>query len=91
MAKVPMINTLLLMISRGSYSVAVENASHVQPVVTAMRNVAESGSAVATEQTKDQIFWMRHPESGNWIPETHFDEIDVVELREKLLPKKKKP
>lgn len=68
---------------------AVVNAKVHQPVVTAMRKAAESGStAVAAEQTKE-ISWMRDPKSGNWIPESHFDDIDVAELRERLLPRPK--
>ncbi|KAM3699157.1 hypothetical protein ACB098_05G004200 [Castanea mollissima] len=84
MARVPIDSLLLL---RRAYSVAVENA-RVQPVVTVVSKAAESGSTVAGEQ-KD-IFWMRDPKSGNWIPESHFGEIAVAELREKLLPKKEK-
>ncbi|VFR00127.1 unnamed protein product [Cuscuta campestris] len=42
------------------------------------------------EMEKGPIFWMRDPKSGNWIPETHhFDEIDGVDLRNKLLPRKR--
>jgi hypothetical protein len=77
--------------SRRSYSSAVENA-RVQPVVTALRKAADqSSSAVATDQQPEEIFWMRDPKSGNWIPESHFGQIDVAELREKLLPQNKKP
>ncbi|XP_062154223.1 uncharacterized protein LOC133862426 isoform X1 [Alnus glutinosa] len=83
------INSVLLL-SRRSYSSAVENA-RVQPVVTALRKAAnQSSSAVATNQP-EEIFWMRDPKSGNWIPESHFGQIDVAELREKLLPQNKKP
>ncbi|XP_062154224.1 uncharacterized protein LOC133862426 isoform X2 [Alnus glutinosa] len=82
------INSVLLL--RRSYSSAVENA-RVQPVVTALRKAAnQSSSAVATNQP-EEIFWMRDPKSGNWIPESHFGQIDVAELREKLLPQNKKP
>ncbi|XP_050290713.1 uncharacterized protein LOC126728979 [Quercus robur] len=84
MARVPIDNLLLL---RRAYSVAVENA-RVQPVMTAVKKAAESGGTVAEEQK--EIFWMRDPKSGNWIPESHFGEINVAELREKLLPKKEK-
>ncbi|XP_059459361.1 uncharacterized protein LOC132188820 isoform X2 [Corylus avellana] len=83
------INSVLLL--RRSYSAAVENA-RVQPVVTALRKATDqSGSAavaVASATDRKEIFWMRDPKSGNWIPESHFDEIDVVELREKFLPQK---
>uniref|UniRef100_A0A2N9EY27 Uncharacterized protein n=1 Tax=Fagus sylvatica TaxID=28930 RepID=A0A2N9EY27_FAGSY len=84
MAKVPN-NTLLLL--RRSYSASVENA-RVKPVVTVMRKGAESSGTVAAEQK--ETFWMRDPKSGNWIPESHFGEIDVAELREKFLSKKEK-
>lgn len=43
---------------------------------------------MAAEQK--ETFWMKDPKSGNWIPESHFEEIDVAKLREKLLPKTKK-
>lgn len=79
------------MYSRRSYSSAVENARVLQPVVTALRKAADqSSSAVATDQP-EEIFWMRDPKSGNWIPESHFGQIDVAELREKLLSQNKKP
>jgi hypothetical protein len=66
----------------------VENA-RVQPVVTALRKAADQSSSAAVAVTdRKEIFWMRDPKSGNWIPESHFDEIDVVELREKLLSRK---
>ncbi|KAM3746977.1 hypothetical protein ACB098_05G003900 [Castanea mollissima] len=84
MARVPINNLLLL---RRAYSVAVENA-RVQPVMTVVRKAAESGSTAAEGQK--EIFWMRDPKTGNWIPESHFGEINVAEQRERLLPKKEK-
>ena len=72
---------------RRAYSVALENA-RVQPVMTVVRKAVESGGTAAEGQK--QIFWLRDPKSGNWIPESHFGEIDVAELRERLLPKKEK-
>ncbi|VFQ65524.1 unnamed protein product [Cuscuta campestris] len=42
------------------------------------------------KMSEGPIFWMRDPRSGNWIPETHhFDEMDSVDLRDKLLPRKR--
>ncbi|CAO2840336.1 unnamed protein product [Amaranthus hypochondriacus] len=46
----------------------------------------------ATETTiekkkKEEEFWMKDPETGNWIPETHFGEVDIVELRRKFISK----
>jgi len=48
-------------------------------------NVNESIS-VANEERK--IFWMRDPKTGNWIPENHFGEVDVADLRNKFLSKR---
>ena len=38
-------------------------------------------------EKKKEVFWMKDPETGNWIPETHFGEVDVVELRLKFISK----
>ncbi|XP_047312176.1 uncharacterized protein LOC124915497 [Impatiens glandulifera] len=56
-----------------------------------MHLTAVSSSAtkkVNTEKMKDckNVFWMRDPKSGFWIPETHFEEVNVVDLRNQLLP-----
>lgn len=67
------------------------------PAVSTMRRTATTefsgsgsgGGAIADDQQKKQVFWMRDPKTGNWVPENHFEEIDVAELREKLLNKHK--
>nr|ABK22951.1 unknown [Picea sitchensis] len=38
---------------------------------------------------KRTAFWMRDPATGNWIPEDHFGETDIAELRHKLLSSRK--
>ncbi|KAI6700327.1 hypothetical protein NL676_014651 [Syzygium grande] len=75
MAKAP-INGILLL-SRRSYRALAEKRA----VASAMRKVAN--------EEEEKVFWMRDPKSGNWMPESHFDEVDVAELREKFLSKKK--
>ncbi|KAL6134783.1 hypothetical protein ACLB2K_067011 [Fragaria x ananassa] len=97
MAKVPMNSFLLL--SKRWLNVAAESTSTstakvlAQPAVSTMRRMAttetshSTGGAVADEQEKKQVFWMRDPKTGNWIPENHFEDIDAAELREKLLNK----
>ncbi|XP_048128116.1 protein SENESCENCE-ASSOCIATED GENE 21, mitochondrial-like isoform X1 [Rhodamnia argentea] len=58
---------------------------------TAGAAVAAAGGAIGKavkEEEEKKVFWMRDPKSGNWIPESHFDVVDVAELREKLLAKK---
>ncbi|KAH0982259.1 hypothetical protein GBA52_009436 [Prunus armeniaca] len=89
MAKFP-VNPFLLL-SRRSYKVArsVQKAAMTMPRTA----TTESGSGVTDNvannhdgEQMNQVFWMRDPKTGNWIPESHFEEIDVTELREKLLP-----
>ena len=38
---------------------------------------------------KKAAFWMRDPATGDWIPENHFGETDIAELRQKLLSSRK--
>ncbi|CAA6664583.1 unnamed protein product [Spirodela intermedia] len=37
---------------------------------------------------KREVFWMRDPNTGNWIPENRFGDVDAADLREILLSKK---
>ncbi|EOY25450.1 hypothetical protein QUC31_009297 [Theobroma cacao] len=75
------------LLSRRSYAVAAENMK-VQAVASVMRNATDLRAEVLAEQK--ETFWMRDPKTGNWIPENHFGDIDVAELREKFLSKKQK-
>ena len=54
------------------------------------KEVSESASAnnIVTDNNKEEIFWMRDPKTGNWIPENHFGEVDAADLREKFLSKR---
>lgn len=45
-------------------------------------------AAAEAADAKVAAFWMRDPITGNWIPENHFGEVDVADLRSKLLSKK---
>ncbi|KAE8657506.1 hypothetical protein F3Y22_tig00116994pilonHSYRG00112 [Hibiscus syriacus] len=72
---------------RRSYAVVVENMTK-QAVASVMRKVADlRAEVVPADDAEKGMFWMRDPKTGNWIPENHFGDIDVAELREKLLPK----
>ncbi|KAL0341791.1 UNVERIFIED_CONTAM: hypothetical protein Scaly_1841700 [Sesamum calycinum] len=77
------LNTLFSL--RRAYAVAAENVRVTSPV-SIIKKVGDSGKV--TKEMGKEVFWMRDPKTGNWIPETHFGEVDVVELREKLLSKK---
>lgn len=50
-------------------------------------NTAEQIIYTPKNKEKD-VFWMRDPKTGYWIPETHFGEPDLVELRQQMLSKK---
>ncbi|GJW26624.1 senescence-associated gene 21, mitochondrial-like protein [Tanacetum coccineum] len=39
---------------------------------------------------KKEVFWMRHPKTGYYMPETHFDDVDVADTN-KILSDKPKP
>ncbi|KAM1430165.1 hypothetical protein ACFX2I_046260 [Malus domestica] len=99
MAKVPKISSLLL---RRSYKAAAESVRGQKAAVTTLRTTTttrttESGgrtvnnSAAKYDGEHKQAFWMKDSKTGNWIPETHFGEVDAAEQREKLLhnPNKK--
>ncbi|KAF3451959.1 hypothetical protein FNV43_RR08055 [Rhamnella rubrinervis] len=81
------------LIRRRAYAVAsAENVIRVAVVQSPAGTVTRKAAASATTTTdKKENFWMRDPNTGNWIPETHFGEnqIDAAELREKFLPKHK--
>lgn len=58
----------------------------MQPVASVLRKATDLKSEISAEPK--ETFWMRDPKTGNWIPENHFGDTDVAELREKLLSKK---
>ncbi|XP_057770635.1 protein SENESCENCE-ASSOCIATED GENE 21, mitochondrial-like [Salvia miltiorrhiza] len=74
-----------LFLTRRAYSVTAENVrvGLMAPAIRKAATVEAEGNTVAKE-----AFWMRDPNTGNWIPENHFGEVDVAELRSKLLSKK---
>ncbi|CAA3012453.1 protein SENESCENCE-ASSOCIATED GENE 21, mitochondrial-like [Olea europaea var. sylvestris] len=72
----------LLLLSRRESTVAAEITKTQTTTSSVIKEVADS--------VRKDVFWMKDPKTGNWIPETHFEQIDVAELREKLLSKKTK-
>ncbi|KAK4269014.1 hypothetical protein QN277_022224 [Acacia crassicarpa] len=75
---------LLSLISKRFYTVAAENIGRFRPADTAARKVAGE-STMSGVGGKEKVFWMRDPMTGNWIPENHFGDIDVAELRNKYI------
>ncbi|XP_012449086.1 uncharacterized protein LOC105772348 isoform X2 [Gossypium raimondii] len=78
MAQASIKNFQLLRLLR-SYAVGAEKMK-MQAVASEALRVQ-----VLAHDKEKEAFWMRDPKTGNWIPENHFGDIDVAELREKLL------
>ncbi|XP_066387788.1 late embryogenesis abundant protein Lea5-D-like [Miscanthus floridulus] len=80
------------LVSRRSYSgvyaraVTVQQSSAAAAVATAKTDVAVADASRAT--TKQDKFWMRDPKTGCWVPENRFEEVDVVELRNRMIHRK---
>ncbi|XP_056690901.1 uncharacterized protein [Spinacia oleracea] len=95
MARFSVINKNLLLLrkcSRQTYASIASDGMKIQTTTSStLKNKASEASEKIAENNnnnmpkKEQVYWMRDPRSGNWVPETHFDEVDVVELRHKLL------
>ncbi|KAJ8755858.1 hypothetical protein K2173_024403 [Erythroxylum novogranatense] len=62
---------------------ATEKLSNQKVVATSVVNKTKDMA-----ENRKEIFWMRDPKTGNWVPENHFDDIDVADLRNQLLSKK---
>ncbi|TYG65459.1 hypothetical protein ES288_D06G187200v1 [Gossypium darwinii] len=78
MAQASIKNFQLLRLLR-SYAVGAEKMKMQAVALAALR------VQVLAHDKEKEAFWMRDPKTGNWIPENHFGDIDVAELREKLL------
>ncbi|KAI4331338.1 hypothetical protein MLD38_029531 [Melastoma candidum] len=81
MAKVPVVSSLPCFRTYGAVS------GNVQAARSAVVRAAGSGSR--TDEETSPTYWMRDPRTGNWAPETHFEAVDAVDLREKLLAPRK--
>lgn len=71
--------------SYGVYARAVN--VHVTAAAAAGRTTTDGGAADGRRASskKQDVFWMRDPKTGCWIPENRFLEVDAVELRNRLL------
>lgn len=81
---------LLLCGDRRAYTVAAESvkgqvAASSSVIRTAAEELTTGSGGAGGKAVEREVFWMRDPKTGNWIPETHFNEIDIAELRNKLL------
>lgn len=78
--------------SRRSYG-SVQHAMAVNAQASAAAAAATKAGVVAAadasgatnNKTKQDKFWMRDPKTGCWIPENRFEEVDVIDLRNRLI------
>ncbi|CAM0945616.1 unnamed protein product [Alopecurus aequalis] len=80
------VTTLLALSRRGYAASAVAEVKQRVPAMTARVSGAEGGASQAPSGR--DIFWMRDPKTGNWIPENRFADVDTAELRAQLLSRK---
>ena len=66
---------------------AAENLRGQQPAAASLTSKVTDSRAQVCGVKKEE-FWMKDPITGNWIPESQFNQIDVADLREQLLPRK---
>lgn len=80
-----MIDWLWFLHSKRAYTVASENIVKVQSSLMTKEGKKEE------KLEKEKVFWMRHPKTGYYMPETHFDNTHVVDLENKILTNDPKP
>ncbi|KAK9231850.1 hypothetical protein WN943_022090 [Citrus x changshan-huyou] len=81
-------NSFLLL--RRSNAVAAGNVGGKQPAAAEVMRKMTDMKAESVCGVEKEEFWMRDPNTGNWIPESQFNQIDAADLRDQLLPKIKK-
>ncbi|CAN6306338.1 unnamed protein product [Urochloa humidicola] len=72
------------LVNRRSYGVYAR-AVNVHVSSAAAGRTTDGAVDGAGTATKKEVFWMRDPKTGCWIPENQFQEVDAVELRNRLL------
>ncbi|GJV74920.1 senescence-associated gene 21, mitochondrial-like protein isoform X2 [Tanacetum coccineum] len=69
-----------------AYTVASEN---IVKIGSSMKKKVIDGIQDEKPEKKE-VFWMRHPKIGYYMPVTHFDDVDVADTN-KILSDKPKP
>ncbi|RLN17365.1 uncharacterized protein C2845_PM02G23890 [Panicum miliaceum] len=86
MPKISSVVSGLVKRSQRSYGVYTRAVNVQGSAAAAVGRAPTDGGGRATGN-KD-VFWMRDPKTGCWIPENRFQEVDAVELRNRLLHRK---
>ncbi|KAJ1296910.1 hypothetical protein BS78_01G337800 [Paspalum vaginatum] len=83
------VSGLLCRRSYGIYARAAANGVHVVSAAGAMGRpdvaAADAAGSGRASGNKDTSFWMRDPKTGCWVPENRLEEVDAVELRNRLI------
>ncbi|BAH91757.1 protein SENESCENCE-ASSOCIATED GENE 21, mitochondrial [Oryza sativa Japonica Group] len=80
----------LLSLGRRGYAAAAAAELQQRGSSMAARISAAEGGAggAAAAAASKEIFWMRDPKTGCWVPENRFGDVDAAELRARLLSRK---
>ncbi|KAK1263389.1 hypothetical protein QJS04_geneDACA013588 [Acorus gramineus] len=78
----------ILSISKRSYSAVKTKETSTKTQASVATAASMSTAKTTADGHKGEIFWMRNPRTGNWAPEDRFEDVDAVELRNKILFKK---
>lgn len=70
--------------SRRSYGVYAR-AVNVQASAASVAMAKTDAAAERATKKQQDRFWMRDPKTGCWIPENRFEEVDVVDLRNRMI------
>ncbi|TKV95670.1 hypothetical protein SEVIR_9G377900v4 [Setaria viridis] len=74
------------LINRRSYGVYARAVNvHVSATAAVGRTADGAADGGGRATSNKDVFWMRDPKTGCWIPENRFQEVDAVELRNRLL------
>ncbi|XP_040377306.1 protein SENESCENCE-ASSOCIATED GENE 21, mitochondrial-like [Oryza brachyantha] len=78
----------LISLGRRGYAAEVQRrGSSMAARISAVEGGGAAGAAAAAAAAKE-IFWMRDPKTGCWVPENRFGDVDAAELRARLLSRK---
>ncbi|KAH7683654.1 Late embryogenesis abundant protein LEA-3 subgroup protein [Dioscorea alata] len=84
--------TTFFSLSRRMSSIAAQTTRSQAEVTATMKAMAAdncAGSGGGGTVVKADVFWMKNPLTGYWIPENRFNQVDPVDLRAQLLSSKK--
>ncbi|CAN6319695.1 unnamed protein product [Urochloa humidicola] len=73
------------LVNQRSYGVYARAVNVHVSTAAAGRTTDGAVDGAGTATRKKEVFWMRDPNTGCWIPENRFQEVDAVELRKRLL------